>query len=157
MQASATIIVGMIFLVTMRQALGLPVRSSHLRLLAYVAVIFVLASYVSFFMENPLYTEEARWWFGGLAMTIFNVGLILVATSIYMTVEEKKQREEEERKREEQQGKAFLKRAGVETDPDREYMKRCVSCRELIPLASETCEHCHTKQEQSKHKIDHVG
>jgi hypothetical protein len=144
-QASATIVVGMIFLVTLRQALNLPINGSNLKPLGYAAVAFVFASYLSFFMENPTYNEGTRWWFNVFAFTSFNVGLVLVAVAFYKTVSEKSDQERTEEERQDKLGKAFLKRAGI--DPDRKCMKECVSCGKLIPLASETCGYCHTKQE----------
>jgi len=147
-QASATIVVGMIFLVTLRKALNLRTHASDLRLLWYSAILLVLACYSSFFMENPTFTDEARWWWGALAMTFFNTGLLVVAFAIYKTVSEKTSQERTEKERTDKEGEAFLKRAHI--DPDRKYMKECVSCGKLIPLASETCEYCHTKQKQSK-------
>jgi hypothetical protein len=147
-QASATIVVGMIFLVTLRQALKLPNTSSDLKPLAYAAVALLFASDLSFFMENPYYTEVARWLFSVLTMGFFDLGLILVALTIYKTVSEKSDQERTEEERQDKLGKTFLKRAGI--DPDRKCMRECVSCGKLIPLASETCEYCHTKQKRSK-------
>ena len=60
-QASATVVVGMIFLVTLRQALKLRITGSDLKPLVFAGFVFVIASYLSFFMENPIYTAEARW------------------------------------------------------------------------------------------------
>ena len=149
-QASATIIVGMIFLVTLRKALRLSTTASDLRPLWYAAILLVLACYASFFMENPIYTVEAHWWFGALAMTFFNAGLLVVAFTIYKIVREKSDREQTENVGLVKVWKANLKTAGIEIDRDRKYMKECVSCDKLIPLASETCQFCQIKQEQSK-------
>jgi len=147
-QASATMVVGMMFLVTLRQALELRTHASDLKPLGVAAFAFALASLLSFVMENPIYTEETRWRISGLATTSFIVGLLLVAFAFYSTVSEKTSQERTEEERQDKLGKAFLKRAGIEND--RNCMKRCVSCDKWIPLASETCEHCHTKQKQSK-------
>jgi hypothetical protein len=81
-------------------------------------------------------------------MLVFDIGLLIVGFMLYETISEKSDQERTEEERQDKLGKAFLKRAGIE--PDRKYMKECVSCDKLIPLASETCEYCHTKQEQRK-------
>lgn len=147
-QASATIIVGVIFLVTLRQALNLPVSSSYLKRMWVSFFFFALASAMAFNMENVFYSEQYRWEFSTWTMLVFDVGLMIVGLMLYETITEKSSQERTEEERQDKLGKAFLKRAGI--DPDRKYMKECVSCGKLIPLASETCEYCHAKQEQSK-------
>ena len=59
-QASATIIVGVIFLVTLRQALNLPVSSSYLKRMMAAFLFFALASMMTFNMENVAYSEQQR-------------------------------------------------------------------------------------------------
>lgn len=145
-QASATIIVGVIFLVTLRQALNLPVSSSYLKRMMIAFLFFALASMMTFNMENVVYNEQIRREWGIWAMLVFDIGLVTVGLMLYETITEKSSQERTEKERQDRLEKAFMKRAGIEND--RKYMKQCASCGKLIPLASETCEYCHTKQKQ---------
>jgi hypothetical protein len=138
-QASATVVVGMIFLVTLRKALDLHTTASDLRPLWLAALLFFGACYASFFMENTTFTAEARWWFGVLAMTFFNVGLLVVAFAVYNIVKEKSDQEQASKER----AQHTLRLQGVLPE---KHMKLCLSCGKSIPLASETCDFCNAKQ-----------
>ena len=143
-QASATIIVGVIFLVTLRQALNLPVSSSYLKRMGVAFLFFALASMMTFNMDNVAYSEQDRWQWGVWAMLVFDIGLLIVGWMLFETISEKSSQERTEEERQDKLGKAFLKRAGI--DPDRKCMKECVSCGKLIPLASEICGACQARQ-----------
>jgi hypothetical protein len=145
-QASATIVVGVIFLVTLRQVLNLPVSSSYLTRMLGAFLFFAAASMMAFNMENVVYSEQQRWQFGTCTMLVFDSGLMFVALMLYEIITEKRDQERTEKERQDKEGKAFLKRLGVEINRDRKYMKKCVSCDNWIPLASEICGACQARQ-----------
>jgi hypothetical protein len=91
-QASTTMIVGVIFLVTLREALKLPVRSLFIKDLAYPLGLFSLASILAWLGEEGA-SPELNVLVHGLSFAVFLAGLVWVLVMVYRMAGEAEEKE----------------------------------------------------------------